>query len=169
MPSVSEPRRLGVFLFMARFAIITLLVFSIAGNSWAQEFECAGYDPPAFSDGTASKPLPYMRAPEPRGPLHALVIFAKFKGESPDITTAPDYAVSLFNPNRPGSLTHFYNTMSFGQLELTGMVLPKRYTSDQAAGSYVSKVPGEHGRFNQFAIEVLPRRGRGCALCPDLS
>ena len=139
-----------------RQPIVTILLCLLIGaDVLAQEFACAGFEPPINQAGTTAKSLPTMRVREPRGRHHALVIFAKFKGERPDITTAPDHAEALFDPNRRGSLSHFYKTMSFGQMELSATVLPKRYTSDRGADSYLSKASGKRGKFDQFASEIL--------------
>ena len=133
------------------------VIFSLAMplESRAEGFDCAGFGDISVSSGGAAKIVSSMREPNTRGQQHALVLLAKFKGEAPDITTAPDYAEALFDPNLPGSLSHFFSTMSSGQMELTATVLPKRYSSHRRADVYVSKVAGEPGKFSQFAIEVL--------------
>ncbi|MEW6752934.1 MAG: FlgD immunoglobulin-like domain containing protein [Candidatus Latescibacterota bacterium] len=59
-----------------------------------------------------------------RGRVRALVVYAKFSGEEPQERTAPAHAAQLFDRQRPGSLAHFYHTMSFGQLTVEGTALP---------------------------------------------
>ena len=91
-----------------------------------------------------------------RGSLSALVIFAKFADEAQSLTSKPDWADDLFNAGRPGSFTHFYNEMSRGQLQVSGQVLPRRYSSREAAAEYVAPATGllgEYGRFNREILE----------------
>jgi hypothetical protein len=129
-----------------RQPIATIFLCLLSGADVSgQEFACAGFDAPTNPAGSAAKVLTSMRVPEPRGRHHALVIFAKFKGERPQVTTAPDYAEALFDQKRPGSLSHYYSTMSFGQMALSATVLPRRYSSARAAASYLSKTSGEPG------------------------
>ena len=91
-----------------------------------------------------------------RGGVHALVIFAKFAGEAPQIRRAPDYAAKLLDPHLPGSLAHFYDTMSFDQFRLRGTVLSKRYSSAQSASAYLADDPSkEAGNYGRFVSEVL--------------
>ena len=90
-----------------------------------------------------------------RGALSALVIFAKFRDEAAGDRAKPPWADDLFNPNRPGSFTHFYNEMSRGQLQVTGEVLPRRYSSRQGASAYTAAEPGGLGRYAQFNREIL--------------
>ena len=52
------------------------------------------------------------------GSLTAIVIFAKFKGEDSELVSPPSWAQDMFDPERPGSITHFYQTMSFGKLNI---------------------------------------------------
>ena len=108
---------------MARAIFVLLLVLSLSAVASAQ-FACAGFE---MSDpvgtGVAAKQASSMRE---QGGVHALVIFAKFAGETPQIRRAPDYAAKLLDPNLPGSLAHFYDTMSFDQFRLRGTVLSKR-------------------------------------------
>ena len=90
-----------------------------------------------------------------KGRVNALVVFAQFADEAHKGDGVPDYAVNLFDPDYPGSFTHFYDTMSFGQLEVRGKVLEKRYTAEQGANAYLVK--GRMGRFGLFAEEILRR------------
>ncbi|MBT4609374.1 MAG: hypothetical protein HOC05_05015, partial [Gemmatimonadetes bacterium] len=55
------------------------------------------------------------------GRLHVLVVHARFADDAPVHSTLDD---ALFDPQRPGSLSHYYDTMSGGQLQLRGTVLP---------------------------------------------
>ena len=91
----------------------------------------------------------------PRGSIAVLVIFAQFLGEGADGDPVPSFADSLFLPDVPGSFTHFYSTMSFGQLAVRGEALPGRYTSRRQSSAYVARTPGEYGRYGVFAKEIL--------------
>ena len=120
----------------------------------AQEFVCAGVSAPGSLAGVVGKATASgFNAPSSHGAVHALVVFAKFRGEQPSVTTAPTFAGRLFDPDLPGSLTHFYTTMSSGQFQLTGTVLPRRYESRGAAGTYLD--PTDGGEYGRFAREVL--------------
>ncbi|MBI2502319.1 MAG: immune inhibitor A [Candidatus Latescibacteria bacterium] len=86
------------------------------------------------------------------GTRHALVLFARFKGES---TTVPSWAGDLFNPELPGSFSHFYDTMSFGKLKIRGEVALRVYESAQPASAYLSGNSTEQGQFGEFSLEIL--------------
>ena len=72
-----------------------------------------------------------------KGHLHALAIFARFQDEDQGDRALPEFAASLFDPQRPGSLTHFYLEMSQGQLRLDGEVAPHWYGSRRPGAAYV--------------------------------
>ena len=67
----------------------------------------------------------------------------------------PRYAARMFDPAVEGSFAHFYDTMSFGQLQVSGKVLPRRYTSLSGRRTYTSKDPAKKGRFPEFVQEIL--------------
>ena len=85
--------------------------------------------------------------------LDAVVIFSQFADE-PE-TGVPPYAGDLFDPAIPGSFSHFYHTMSSGQFEARGEVLPRRYRSEGTAADYVAAVDGEFGEYAAFIREIL--------------
>jgi len=89
------------------------------------------------------------------GSLEALVIFAKFQGEAPGQDRKPSWADDLFNAERPGSFSHFYNEMSRGQLQVGGRVLSRRYASQHPASAYVAAESGQRGDFGRFNLEIL--------------
>ena len=89
------------------------------------------------------------------GRVHALTIFARFKNEDDGNQAAPDFASQLFDPQRAGSLTHFYQEMSQGQFELRGEALPRWYTSRGPASAYLSTEEEEPGLFGGFSREIL--------------
>ena len=109
----------------------------VAHPAAAQEFACAGFEPSVSMAGVAGKAIgSEFRDPSSHGAIHALVMFAKFRGEQPSVTRAPAYANRLFDPDVPGSLTHFYTEMSAGQLLMSGEALPRWYTSDRPGSAY---------------------------------
>ena len=87
---------------------------------------------------------------------NVLIIFAKFAGEAPFDNTAPSYAEDILDPDVPGSLSHFYSTMSSGAFTIKGSFLGKRYSSNSKASDYVSETSETgFGDFGRFALEVL--------------
>ena len=75
----------------------------------------AGAIPPPRAKAATTAPLSQVTA---------LVVFTGFRGQQ---TRVPSWAGSLFDPDRPGSVSHFYHEMSFGGLTLRGTVAPRRY------------------------------------------
>ena len=59
------------------------------------------------------------------GRMYALVVFAQFADEGSAQDAPPSFANDLFDPDLPGSLSHFYDEMSHGQFRMEGRVLPK--------------------------------------------
>ena len=80
------------------------------------------FDDPELGLATGRKVVPS------RGELSALVVFAQFKDELDQGEAPPRFAGDLFAPDSPGSFTHFYDTMSFGQLQVRGRALSRYYT-----------------------------------------
>ncbi len=88
------------------------------------------------------------------GTRQAIVIFAEFGGGN-NASPVPSWAASIFDPEKPGSFAHFYDTMSFGQLHVRGAIAPRRYRSKQSSPAYISTDPSELGNFGQFNLEIL--------------
>ena len=107
----------------------------------------------AFADLGGGLPLTHGR-------VNVLVIFAKFAGEAPHVRGAPDYASSLFDASLPGSFSHFFDTMSAGQLEIQGTVLTRRYEAEEEAESYLADGPDKPGKFGLFVEEILQKVDR---------
>ena len=97
-----------------------------------------------------------LRQPS-KGTLSVLVIYAQFQDEAGLGEEIPADAEQFFDPELPGSFTHYYNEMSFGQLRVQGTVLPKRYTSDQPASAYLAATSSQKGRYGDFAAEILKK------------
>ena len=90
------------------------------------------------------------------GSIHAVALFGRFSDQEARPGHAPPaFAEDLFDPNRPGSVTHFFTEMSRGQYEITGSVLPKEYSAAGPASSYISPVEGEPGRYSEYVAELL--------------
>ena len=116
-------------------------------------FVCAGYLSPDLHT-PASRPVS-LPCGTVQGTRNAIVVFAKFRGESPGRTTPPAWARELLDPERPGSVSHFYETMSSNRLHLRGEVAPRVYEASQPASAYLAESPVERGDFGVFAREVL--------------
>ena len=138
------------------FCLAFVLTLVTAARSATGDFACTGYALPQLSPGVTAKrtgnPSGFLPS---QGSLHALVVFAKFESEALRDQGVPGYATALFDVNLPGSFSHFYHTMSFGQFEVRGSVLPRRYTSDRPAAAYLAQESDRIGRFGQFALEIL--------------
>ncbi|MFC1541956.1 T9SS type A sorting domain-containing protein [Candidatus Latescibacterota bacterium] len=77
--------------------------------------------------------------PRKNNPVHMLVVFSKFKGEAPGDSLAPVWADKIFD-NNPGSVPHYCETISFGQIKVTGEYIPKRYELPQDSSYYVNQL-----------------------------
>lgn len=97
----------------------------------------------------------------PRGKARMLVLFTQFQGQT---NALPSFADALFQPDRQGSFTHFFHTMSWGQLQVQGTVLPAVYTSDAAAAAYVADLATQYGRYGAFVREILDQVDADCDL-----
>lgn len=90
------------------------------------------------------------------GKRNALVVFARFSDEDHADTLAPSFASRIFDPTVPGSLTHFFLTMSNGTLTIEGSTLPRRYVTRSPSIYYLSPNPSTSmGKFGQAAEEIL--------------
>ena len=143
---------------LCQYALVVALVW--IGTALAQS------PPPSSEDILIEAPLPdehtdYAYATgednvlSSRGSHSVLVVFAQFKGEAPNDVRIPDFARDLFDPDLAGSFTHFYRTMSQGQLQVEGAVLPRRYVSERPASAYLARRDDEHGRYGEFVQEIL--------------
>ena len=90
------------------------------------------------------------------GRVHAVALFGRFADEKARAGNAPPaFAEDLFDPGRPGSVTHFFIEMSRGQYEITGSVLPTEYSAAGPASAYLSPVEGEPGLYAEYVAELL--------------
>ena len=141
--------------------VLLLLSFLLldAAPAIAQNFLCGTQALLEVGSGPLAKAVidSPVRIPSTRKRIRILTLFVGFRDETPFAQETPDFAAEIFAPERPGSFSHFYHTMSFGQLQVLGEVLPRRYRSDQPASAYVSSVPGREGGYGQFVREILQR------------
>ena len=89
------------------------------------------------------------------GSRGAVVIFARFNDENPGQNSAPSWAADLFDPQREGSISHFYDEMSFGRLRLRGEVASRRYASLGNTRDYLAASADEVGDYARFSREIL--------------
>ena len=141
----------------AGFFAGAVCVFSIGSTPLQAEpdFHCAIGQSQFHAPGAAKAAASTDQVLPSAGSLHVLVVRAGFKGEAAPSGIAQDYADQLFDEDLPGSFSHFYRTMSFGQLQISGTVLPKRYTSHHTSAAYQAESPTEHGRYDLFVQEIL--------------
>ncbi len=137
-----------------RYALILLLanalILSAVPSHYCAALLSANALAPAAKIASVSPPsnLPTI------GHLRALAIFARFADEQP--LPVPPWAHQLFTPSRSGSFSHFYRLMSFGRLEVEGLVLPRRYAVGTAS-AYLASRQGAGGRYGDFVQEILTR------------
>lgn len=131
---------------MLWFTFLFILPLFLAAELAASSFVCAGFSFPEVASVRVTKPVYPPSQPLSKSGIKALVVFAQFQDEAPTNPYAPPYADDLFDPELPGSLSHFYRIMSFGQFQFQGTVLPRRYRSDRPATDYLATAPGERGK-----------------------
>jgi enediyne biosynthesis protein E4 len=87
--------------------------------------------------------------------VRALVLSACFSDELGAHPMSRSYATRYFDADRPGSLTHFYDTMSGGRLRLEGQAQMRRYASRSPATAYLASAADKYGDYGTFVVEVL--------------
>lgn len=100
----------------------------------------------------ALKPGETEILPWPRqiNPVHITLVFTKFKGEAPGDSLAPVWADQIFR-DTPPSAAHFFDTVSFGQYQVTGEYLPRRYELPNDSTYYRQN----RSRFSQDLMQLL--------------
>ena len=136
---------------IAGFFAGVLCALTISTAVTAEPLEC-GQRPSKDRVGAAKSIVLNQWLPA-RGKVNVLVVFARF-ADDPH-SPVPTYGGDLFDVKLPGSFSHFYHTMSFGQLQVTGTVLPKRYVSERPHSAYVAERADEIGHYGQFVGEIL--------------
>jgi hypothetical protein len=86
------------------------------------------------------------------GNVSAVVLFGDFAGALG--TRAPEWSAQLLDPQHPGSLSHFYGAMSFGQLRVRGGVAPGLYRASGPVAGYLAASRLEPGYFGRFCMEL---------------
>ena len=95
-----------------------------------------------------------LELPSPvSGARSTVVLFARFADESDN--PVPSWATDLFNPDLPGSFSHYYDTMSFGALSVRGDVAPRRYAARGPISDYLATQTDTSGGYARFALEIL--------------
>ena len=135
-------------------ALIALCATLVATSAWAGGFLCAGQVSPDVVAPPYPGPAKTTQA-QIASTSTGIVLFAHFKDEMPADAVAPEWAQDLFDPDRPGSISHFYDTMSFGTHMLRGEVVPTWYESRHGVSAYLSESSLEIGQFGLFALEIL--------------
>ncbi len=155
MECEAEPRRPGHGGRQGALLLLAVLAVSVQASDAVSRFICAE----ALSAAAASSPAGSVPAPRAKAAaggalseVTALVVFTGFRGQQDGL---PSWADSLFDPDLPGSVSHFYREMSFGRLTLQGTVAPRRYLASGRAADYTSRGPGEFGRYADFVQEIV--------------
>jgi len=84
-----------------------------------------GSSVPMLGAPTASARLIENARIPSQGTCQVAALFATFPDEAPAVTSPPAWARDLFDPDLPGSFSHFYTEMSRRKLAIVGQVLPK--------------------------------------------
>ncbi len=153
MECEAEPRRPGHGGRQGAVLLLAALAVSVQAAAAVPRYFCAEALAAASNQaGPVPPPRPKPAARTPLSHVTALVVFTGFRGQQ---TSVPSWAESLFDPDRPGSVSHFYGEMSFGSLTLRGTVAPRRYFSSGHAVDYTSRSHTEFGRYPDFVREIL--------------
>ncbi|NKB68659.1 MAG: hypothetical protein GKR89_16470 [Candidatus Latescibacteria bacterium] len=121
-----------------------VLLLGLEGDTWADELIC----------GQGAARIGAVQSAQ--GKEYALALFTRFADET-QATANIDFARSLFDRERPGSLSHFYWEMSGGQFELAGQAPPLWFTAPKGRADYLPdpNYGGSFGPFDDFVIDVL--------------
>ena len=141
---------------VTRAVICVWLLSAVIPGHGGQGIQCAGLlssdaEPPSIS------PVEKWVAVRHTGSRRAVVVFARFPEDGAADAAVPAWSKDLFDPDLPGSFSHFYDTMSFGQLRVRGEVAPRWYESEHEAAFYLADDPTKPGRFGGFSLEILQR------------
>jgi immune inhibitor A len=122
----------------------------------ADDFFCAGFASEFAGVGMSGRVAKFAQS-RTEGTRRAVVIFARFRGETSGWATVPEWSQQIFDADRPGSFSHFYDDMSFGKLRVRGEVAEGVYESKDPAASYLATDPAGFGNYGRFALEILER------------
>ena len=142
--------------FFARVLCVFSSFLTVAAAA-ETSFVCASsqaVDAPRVAKRASQRPQPQP----PQGQVNVLVVYAQFADEAVlHSDRVPNFGPDLFDPHLPGSFAHFYHTMSFGQLQVQGTVLPRYYTAAGPARTYQAADESQVGGFAEFARQILPQ------------
>jgi M6 family metalloprotease-like protein len=144
---------------MRPFLLLFFILLCNPSIPLAQNFRCAGTlarEQLGMDPAGASKPA-QLRI---EGTRNAIVLFAQFLDEEPGWVQVPEWSEDIFDPEKPGSLTHFYHAMSFGLLRIAGEVAPRYYVSSQNTAAYLADAPDTLGHFGRFVFDILKQADR---------
>jgi len=131
-----------------------MAVSSAGASGGSSRLVCAVSAAATASDaGSAAKPVAFST----EGTRSIIAVFATFADGDASQIAPPAWSNDLFDPDRTGSFSHYYDTMSFGKLRVRGEVASRRYRSLHSAEHYLSSDPTEEGRFGQFCRQILTR------------
>jgi hypothetical protein len=119
----------------------------------AETLLCAGVDQLSAAAGSSKPATAPARART--GTRNALVVFARF-ADSGKAARPPSWAAGFFDPDTPGTFSHFYDTMSQSRLRVRGEVAPGYYTASQPASAYLSHTGDKPGGYGDLVAEILP-------------
>ena len=142
--------------------LVLLAFLWLSSPALTQGFRCAGNERIPTTEallppGIAAKPAQATPS-RTTGTRRALLLFARFKGEP--VNPVPPWAGDIFNPDLPGSFSHFYDTMSFGKLQVRGEVAPRVYEASQPASAYLENDQTPEEEFGRFSLEILRQADR---------
>lgn len=92
--------------------------------------------------------------PRKNNPLHAVVVFTRFKDEAPGETEAPKFAKKLFTGD-VGSVPHFFDYISFGQYKVTGECLPKMYEMPYDIDHYTPTAENPGSTYSKYCEDLV--------------
>ncbi|NKB71410.1 MAG: T9SS type A sorting domain-containing protein [Candidatus Latescibacteria bacterium] len=123
----------------------------------AEEYFAEAPLPPSAQLGFALK---HGRRVPSLGQLNVLAVFAQFADDEPNDEALPAYATDLFDPDAPGSFSHYFHTLSLNQLQINATVASRRYTSPHPSSAYPPTRTGDDLEapltgFGQFALDIL--------------
>ena len=138
---------------MRYMAVLLLLAVPLKAVG-AGEFASAGWS--AAGEATlASIGAAKMAGPSAEGTRNAVVLFGRLSDQTSDWNVVPEWGVDVFDPKRAGSLSHFYDTMSFGELRLRGEAGTRVYTSTRPGVAYLAANEGEPSRYGELSLEIV--------------
>ena len=134
------------------------LLCGYALPAWGEEgFACAGWEKSAeitVDERSAAK----IASLPGEGGHRVVVIFARFADE--EDRPLPDWADLIFDAERAGSFSHFFDAMSFGRWRVRGEVAARRYASLGPASDYLADEPTKSGQYGRFCLEILEQADR---------